>query len=231
MLDEADRNAIETAVREAETRTCGEIYCVAAEESSDYREVVLAWAGGVAILGPALLLLAGIEVSVPDIIGGWTAAQVGAAAETAAREALVGAVLLQGALFVITAIVVAWPAVRLFATPRWLKREQVRRRAAEQFLAKNLHLTRGRTGVLIYVSLKERMAEILADEGIDAKVEPAAWDTAMTALTDGLRRGRPGEGFTAAITQCGDLLAQHFPADAADNPNELPDALVILPKV
>lgn len=230
MLDDADRNAIETAVRDAETRTCGEIYCVAAEESSDYREVVLAWAGGVAILAPALLLLAGIEVSVPDLIGGWTAAQVGAAAETAAREALIGAVLLQGLLFVVTAIVVALPAVRLFAAPRWLKREQVRRRASEQFLAKNLHLTRGRTGVLIYVSLKERMAEILADEGIAAKVEPAAWDEAMRALTDGLRRGRAGEGFTAAIVRCGDLLAQHFPADAADNPNELPDALVILPK-
>lgn len=229
MLDEADRAAIEAAVRTAEAQTCGEIYCVAAEESSDYREVVLAWAGGVAILAPALLLLGGVEVSVPDVIGGWTAAQVGVAAKTAAREALVGAVLLQGALFVLTAIVVALPAVRFLAAPRWLKREQVRRRAAEQFLAKNLHLTRGRTGVLIFVSLKERMAEILADEGIAAKVEPAAWDEAMQALTDGLKRGRPGEGFTAAIARCGELLAQHFPVDAADNPNELPDALVILP--
>ena len=49
----------------------------------------------------------------------------------------------------------------------------MQRRAAEQFIAKNLHLTRERTGVMIFVSLGERMAELIADEGIADHVDAA----------------------------------------------------------
>jgi putative membrane protein len=230
MLSDADRAQIEQAVQAAEARTSGEIYCVVAEQSSDYRETVLAWAAGVALLAPALLLAGGIEVSVPDALGGWTAAQVGAAAERTARDALLGAMLLQGLLFVVTAVVVAIPAVRLMVTPRGVKRDKVRRRAAEQFLAKNLHLTRARTGVLIFVSAEEHMAELIADEGISAKVEPSAWEPAMRLLIDGLKRDRPGDGFAGAIAACADILEPHFPANALDNPDELPNTVVELPK-
>lgn len=228
-LTPADLSAIEAAVREAETRTTGEIYCVAAEESSEYGETPLAWAAGVALLAPALLLLGGVQVTVPDLFGGWTAEQAGQIAEAAARRALVGAVLLQGALFAVTFVVVSIPAVRRALTPKGFKRDRVRRRAQEQFLAKNLHLTRERTGVLIFVSFAEHMAEIMADEGIAAQVEPAAWNRAMDALIAGLKRGEPGAGFAAAVGLCADLLAERFPAAPGDNPNELPDAVVVLP--
>ncbi|WP_133254937.1 TPM domain-containing protein [Phenylobacterium hankyongense] len=230
MLSPSDLAAIETAVREAETRTTGEIYCVVAEESSDYGETPLAWAAGVSLLAPALLLLGGVHVSAPDLFGGWTAAQVGQAAERAARQALIGAIVLQAALFVVTLLVVALPPVRRLLTPPAFKRERVRRRAREQFLAKNLHLTRERTGVLIFVSFAERMAELVADEGIAAHAEPRVWDRAMAALTEGLKRGEPAAGFAAAIGLCADVLAERFPARPGDNPNELPDAVVILPR-
>ena len=230
MITDEDRKAVQAAIEAAEARTSGEIYCVAAGQSDDYVETPLAWAAGAAILGPALLLAAGVEVTAPDFMTGWTAAQAGAMAGAAVREALIGAVLLQGALFVVTALIVALPPVRRLLTPRSLKRDHVRRRAREQFLAKNLHLTRERTGVLIFVSLYEHMAEIVADEGIAAKVEPRVWDEAMRALTDGLKRGRAGEGFQRAIELCGRVLAEHFPPRVDDNPNELPDTLVVLPR-
>lgn len=231
LLSPSDRAAIEAAVREAEARTTGEIYCVFAEESSDYRETPLAWAAGVALLGPAILLLAGVHVEAPDLLGGWTAAQVSSVAEAAARRALIGAVLLQGALFVLALAVVSVPALRRALTPRGLKRDRVRRRAQEQFVAKNLHATRERTGVLIYVSFAEHMAELIADEGIAGEVEPQVWDRAMAALTEGLKRGEPAAGFASAIGLCGDVLAERFPPRAGDNPNELPDAVVILPNL
>ena len=104
------------------------------------------------------------------------------------------------------------------------------RSAAEQFLAKNLHLTRERTGVLIFVSLGERMAELIADEGIHSQVEPKVWEQAMAALMEGLKRGQPEAGFAAAIGLCADVLAERFPPKPGDNPNELPDAVVVLPK-
>jgi putative membrane protein len=229
-LTPSELSAIEAAVREAETRTTGEIYCVVSEESSDYGETPLAYAGGVALLAPAMLLLAGVHVSIPDFFSTWSAAQVGEAIERAVRSALIGTIVLQGVLFVATALIVAIPPVRRALTPRGLKRDRVRRRAAEQFLAKNLHLTRERTGVLIFVSLGERMAELMADDGIASQVEPRVWDQAMAALTEGLKRGEPAAGFAAAIGLCADVLAERFPPREGDNPNELPDAVVVLPK-
>src|SRR6185437_4691985 len=166
---------------------------------------------------------------IPDLFSTWSASDVSQAIESAVRSALIGAIIVQGILFVATAIVVSIPPVRMALTPRSLKRLRVQRRAAEQFTAKNLHLTRERTGVMIYVSLGERMAELIADEGIAQHVEPHVWDKAMAALTAGLKRADPAAGFEAAIGLCGDVLADKFPARPGDNPNEAPDALVVLP--
>jgi putative membrane protein len=188
----------------------------------------LAWAAGVALLGPALLLLGGIHVEAPQAFIGWTAAQVADAAGEAARRALIGAVLLQAVLFVATLALVSFEPVRRALTPRGLKRERVRARARELFLAKNLHATRERTGVLIYVSFAERMAELIADESIAQHVPPETWDRAMAALVEGLKRGQPAAGFASAVGLCADLLAERFPAKPGDNPNELPDAVVVI---
>ena len=229
MLKDVDRTRVEAAVRRAELRTRGEIYTVVARESSDYREVPVAWAAIAALAAPAVLLAGGVEVSAPDILTDWTSAQIGEVAEQAVRGALTGAILLQAALFVGVAILVtAIPPLRRLLTPKSLKRERVRRRAQEQFLAKNLSATRERTGVLIYVSAAERMAELIADEGVASQVDPKVWDEAMAVLIAGIRRKRPAEAFEAAIEACADILARYFPA-TGDNPNELPDAVVVLP--
>jgi putative membrane protein len=52
----------------------------------------------------------------------------------------------------------------------------------------------------------------------------------MAALTEGLKRGQPGAGFAAAVGLCADVLAEKFPARPGGNLNELPDAVVVLPK-
>eukprot|EP01035_Chromulina_nebulosa_P026244 gene26243-34333_t len=164
-LTTSDLAEIEATVRDAETRTAGEIYCVVAEESSDYHGTPIAWAAGVALLAPALLLLAGVQVTAPDTLlyGGWTASQVEGVGEATARAARIGTLLLQAILFVATLLIVSVRPVRLTLTPSAMKRDQVRRQAQAQFLAKNLHTTRERTGVLIYVSFAEQMAELIAD--------------------------------------------------------------------
>lgn len=229
MLSETDRARIEAAIKTAETGTRGEIYCVVAGESSDYREVPIAWGAIAALLAPAVLLAAGVHVTAPDDFGqSWSAAQLSSAAESAARVALSGAILLQGVLFVVVAILVALPPIRRILTPRGLKRERVRRRAHEQFLAKNLQATRERTGVLIYVSASEHMAELIADEGIAQKVDAGAWEGAMQRLIAGFKAGKPADGFEDAIGICGGILAEHFPPRADGNPNELSDSVVVL---
>jgi putative membrane protein len=109
-----------------------------------------------------------------------------------------------------------------------MKRDSVRERARELFISKNLSATHERTGLLIYVSAAEHMAELIADESIHARVEAGAWEKAMAALTAGLRRGAAAAGFVEAIGLCADVLAANFPAREGDNPNELPDAVVVL---
>ncbi len=230
MLNEQDLKRISAAVAAAEDTTRGEIFCVVANECSDYREVPIAWAALAALAAPAILLAGGIHVTVPDLFNqGWSSAQVGEVTQSAARMAVAGAIMLQAVLFVAVAILTSFPPVRRFLTPKSLKRERVRRRAQEQFLAKGLHATRERTGILIFVSTRERLAELIADEGIAAKVDPRVWDAAMARLISGIKAGRAAEGFGQAITLCGEILTEHFPAIPGDNPNELPDSVVQIP--
>jgi putative membrane protein len=96
-----------------------------------------------------------------------------------------------------------------------------------QFLAQGLHLTEQRTGVLIFASVAERYAEIIADRGISAKVGNEVWQQAVAALVDAIKAGRPGDGFVAAVERCGAVLAQHFPPGAIRR-DELPNKLVVM---
>src|SRR5262249_21049067 len=78
--------------------------------------------------------------------------------------------------------------------------------AMHQFLAQGIHLTEHRTGVLIFASVAERYAEIVADSGINAKVQPDVWSKAVAAMISAIKDGRPGDGFVAAVELCGEQL-------------------------
>jgi putative membrane protein len=67
--------------------------------------------------------------------------------------------------------------------------------------------------------------EIVADVGINQKVTPQVWQTAVEALTAAIKAGRPADGFVAAVEQCGTVLATHFPPGAFKR-DELPDKLL-----
>lgn len=231
MLNDDERAQVKAAVRAAEAQTRGELYCVIAAESSDYRETPFLWAGLAALAAPAILLVAGVQVSVPDAFAPWTAAQAGAAVERAVRGALTATLILQAVLFVLVAAIGSLSPVRVFMTPRSVKKDRARRHAEELFLARNLHQTRERTGVLIFVSEAEHAAEIIADEGIAAVVDQSEWDAAIAALVTEAKAGRLGEGLARAVGMVGEILGRHFPADQADNPNELPDAVVEIPRL
>ena len=79
-------------------------------------------------------------------------------------------------------------------TPRAIRREHVHAAALTQFRARGIGATRGHTGILIYVSLPDRIAEVVADTGIYARVAPDHWATTVTALTSH-HGGQPGTGF------------------------------------
>jgi putative membrane protein len=228
-LSQADQDRIAQAVAEAEKTTAGEIYCVLAPEVGDDRAVPLIWATGAALLLPALALLAGFRPEMLSrLFGGWSIGHA-AAQDVAILSALLTYVGLQAAIFAIVAALVSIPAMRRALIPAAVKKARVRQAALDYFLAKDLHLTRERTGVLIFAALAEHRVEVIADDGVHAAAPSGVWDEVVADLVAGLKRGAVADGFVAAIARAGAILAAHAPP-RPDDRNELPDGLTVLPK-
>ena len=218
MLTEDQEARVNAAVKEAESATSGEIFCILTQRTSRYVETPLAYGAVAALLVPLGLVAFGLQ---PWSWMGWGTGDV------SPETAVLAYTLLQAASFLITLGLTSIPRVRVLLVPEPLKRSRVRRAAFQQFLAKGLHQTRDRTGVLIFAAMDERRAEVIADEGIYGQVSSEIWTEALEALAAGLKAGDPAKGFEDAVRLCGEVLAKHFPPKA-DNPNELPDQIVTL---
>jgi putative membrane protein len=113
---------------------------------------------------------------------------------------------------------------RLFAS-RNLMHEEVTQRAYQFFYDQRVHRTAGAGGVLIYISLHERMASIIADQAVLDKLGKAAIADLCRELTNDLKRGSLAAAVCGAIDRLGQRLAPALPRAAGDI-NELPDALI-----
>ena len=200
MISQADNQRIAAAIRAAEAKTSGEIYCVIAHACGGYHLVPIAWAALIAFAVPWPLIH----------FTRWPAGLI---------------YLVQLATFIAVALLLSLPMIRFRIVPKRRLHGRAHVVAMQQFLAQGIHLTEKRTGVLIFASAAERYAEIVADSGINTKVTPDAWAGAVAALVGAIKTGRPGDGFVAAIELCGAELARNFPPGDL-NPNELPDRVV-----
>jgi putative membrane protein len=111
--------------------------------------------------------------------------------------------------------------------PGVVKTRRALSRAVDLFKVGAERRTHGRTGILIYLSMREHRADIIADEAIASKVPPETWGDAMAAMLEHIKDGRCADGMIAAIGKVGVILAEHFPR-ADDDINELPDRLIEL---
>jgi putative membrane protein len=130
-------------------------------------------------------------------------------------------------IFTVTLLILKWMPLRLFLTPSATKHRRVRRRAISIFKAAAERRTAGRTGILIYLSMAERRAEIIGDQAITSVTTPETWGEAMAALIVDVKEGRVADGMVAAIEEVGTVLTQHFPRSTGDV-NEIPDKLIEL---
>jgi putative membrane protein len=106
-------------------------------------------------------------------------------------------------------------------------RDEVWGRSRQVFFDSRVHHTAGRTGLLIYVSLFERMAAVLADEAVTERLGQPALDALRDQLTAALAAQSLADALCATITAAGPRLAAALPREPGDV-NELPDALVVL---
>lgn len=222
LLSQADHDLVTAAVAEAEAATSGEIMTIVARRSDSYHDVAIGWA--VAVAFAALAFAAAFPGEVRALLSlllrDWDH-------ELADWKLLTGLLGLMILTFLVVRGLLEMMALRMLATPAVAKARRVRRRAVLLFRTAAEARTHGRTGVLIYLSLDEHRAEIVADRAINAQVAPEMWGEAMAALIDRVRAGQAGEGLAEAVRRIGLILAAHFPRDA-DDINELPDRLIEL---
>jgi putative membrane protein len=200
-LTNADHAAVAAAIREAEKHTCGQIVCVLSHASSAYAHIPVLWSSLLALFTPWPLIY----------FTQWSVQRI---------------FLAQLIVFLVAAIIFSWAPLRILLVPRAVQRARAHRAALEQFVLRGISRTRNRCGVLIFVSLAEHYARIVADEGVAQKVRASEWQAAIDALTMHVREGRLAEGFIAAIERCGAVLAEHAPPDGSAN--ELPDRLYVI---
>lgn len=222
IMSDADHARISAAVHAAEGGTAGEIVTIIADSSDQYGDIALWWSVIIGVL--ALASLAGFPGFYANILarfsGGWGNAMTIA-------EAFELALAIFVVIFVIVRLLSVWMPARLWFTPKRIKANRVRLRALGYFKVGAESRTTGRTGILIYVSMAEHGAEIVADQAIHGKVAPEIWGEAMAKLIAEVRDGHIADGMVAAIGDVGAILAAHFPR-ADEDVNELPDRVIEL---
>jgi putative membrane protein len=201
-MTEADRDRIAAAVLEAEKLTTGEIVPMIVARSDDYP-------GARWRLAITCALLCGFITYyfLGDIDPAWI------------LWAQIPGLYLGYALGNIGAV------LRLFMETDRVEQE-VHQRALEAFFSLDLHATAERTGILVMASLLEHRVEILADSGINAKVDEATWSAIVDALVQRIKADELTEGFCVAVRDCGAVLQQDFPGSHS-NPNEICNKIII----
>jgi putative membrane protein len=220
-LGEADHARVTAAVSAAEAATDGEIVTVVAGRSDAYHDVALHWT----VL--AMLFVLALLAWQPAPVEWLHALLIDAWSDTPPRWYLTFALVLMAVTFLAMRTLLALDALRIALTPGSTRTRRVHARALALFRTAAEKRTKARTGVLLYLSLAEHRAEIIADESIHSKVSAEVWGEAMAALIAAVKQGRPGDGMAEAVTRIGTVLAEHFPRSEGDT-NELPDRLIEL---
>jgi putative membrane protein len=199
-LDDRGKQALRGAVRAVEERSAAEVVILVRERSGPYLHASVL-SGAIAgyltlwfqLFSPWEYSLLAIQI-VPAVVG--------------------------TAVGLLTTLV---PEVQRRLTPARMRVGYVQTAARAAFYESGIADTRGRTGILVYISRLERTAEVVADRGVRDAVDGAAWDRATRAIRSaaGVREPDPADVATA-IAALGDVLQPALPR-AADDVNELPD--------
>ena len=211
------RRKIDQAVADAESKTSAELVPVVATASGRYdraEDIIGLWC--------AMLAAVSLWIYLPRTTntGSW-----GEMSLVGQIVTLIGVMALS---FIIGAVVgsrIGW--LRRLFTAQQEMRDEVAARAREIFFDQRVHHTRGATGMLLYVSLLEHTAAVIADQQVLDKLGQPVLDELCAELTEALRRGHPAEALRQVIASAGDRLEKTHPRQENDV-NELSDALVTI---
>jgi putative membrane protein len=219
LFSEEDRRVIGAAVEEAERGTAGEIVPVVATASGRYDrgEDLFGLVVAVIALAIAWLALQGIRVEE----GTWTTGYT-------LGLGLVPVLLIVVVGFIAGAATASYvPVLRLPFIGKREMQDEVERGAEAAFQRYRVRGTAAGTGIVIYVSVYERMVRVLGDDAVAERLSAADWQAVCDLAVHGLRNGRAAEGLASAIRKSGELLSRHFPI-RPDDRDELSNDLHLI---
>jgi putative membrane protein len=211
---------VSAAVAEAEMHTSGEIVTVLADRSDSYSDIALGWSAVIAFTAMLVwtFLADFMLASFDQMLGGWNHEWT----PMGILGLFTGLAILK---FAGTWLIQLWQPLKFAVIPGKIKSIRVHERAISHFKVGAERRTHGRTGVLIYLSLREHRAEIVADEPIAKIVSAEVWGEAMADMLVEIRQGNLADGLVAGVRDVGKVLSEHFPREDGDT-NELPDRLI-----
>ncbi len=224
-LNSEQRKEIAKAIGANEKFTSGEIYCVVARKSSDYHFSVMFISAVLALLIPIIMISFNIDFKtlILNQFFGWGAEY----SFTTEQFDLSILLCLQILILILGSIISTNDTIKNLIVPKFVKRQAVHKQGIDQFLAHGIKDTMDKTGVLIYVSLSEKIVEVFADEGIYKKVDKQVWHNAVGKILLHTKQGDLKTGLIEGINEVGGVLKEHFPP-RPDDVNELSDSVVFI---
>lgn len=201
-LSAKEREAIVQAVEEAEKKTSGEISTAVIKESSDYIFYELAFAVGTGLLAALLLVVFGPA---------WQKFCFSLRWDMQAWQLQAFSFLVVFLVMGLGFLVANTPFIDRLIVPGKAMAQQVREKAYLHFLQSGQTETEGRCAILLFISLNERRVELVADSGINAKIEDSRWQEILNRLVGEISRNRLSKGLVQAVSECGEILQKEFP--------------------
>lgn len=211
-------------IKTAEAKTDSEIVVVLAKTSDDYYYIPTLWAALFALVLPMGVVVYQLFTSyfgLGDVDYSYGHTQAGGLFQNYVYMAqLVG--------FILAFAILQFTDLKYALVPKTIKIKRARRLAREQFMVQELHATKNRTGVLLFLSLAERYVEVIADKAVYEKLDNAVWQNIVDDLVKDIKNDALQTGVTSAVDALGDILSINFPKSDVGENNQLADHLIII---
>ncbi|MDH3876851.1 MAG: TPM domain-containing protein [Desulfobacterales bacterium] len=207
-LSNDERARVETAVKEAEKLTAGEIVVMIISASYQYPLAIVIGAAAFALL---------LALIFTPLAGAWL--WIGG------QNMWLFLGFLTVFFILFHEIIKRIPWLKRFFISRKEIDDEVEEAAITNFFDQGLYRTRDQTGVLILISVFERRVWVLADRGINTRVSESQWDDIVKMITDGIKQKRPADAICEAVEKIGELLKTYFPIKP-DDTDELKNLII-----
>lgn len=217
-LNKDDMKKIGSAVKKAESKTSGEIATAIIKESYDYAIFELMFAVIIGFLYFVIMMF---------FVGNFEQLLQGIFWDYSVHYLIMFYGFSTFIIITLFYFIGNISSIDRVIVPRNIRNRKVQERATRYFMESGVYNTKDRTGILIFISLMEHRVELLADSGINQKIDDKKWQNIVDNIIKGIKQKEITSHLVESIDECGELLAKHFPIQV-DDENELADDIELL---